>query len=167
MKVRSMRLPRNVVPVLLLVAAMALAGCSDDGNSDDTTNGTSGRPTPGCQASGKATGKATEQRMSVQPCTDLVDGQAVRVYASDFSPGVDIAVRICAADSSPGGAGCDANNVTTVEVGDGGSVAVDYAVKKVLASKDPVDCTALSCVLTVRQIDGDERAAPVAITFAP
>jgi hypothetical protein len=158
-----MRLQRSVVPVVFLVAAMVLVGCSDDGNSDDTTNGTSSRPTPGCQA----TGKAREQRMSVQPCTDLVDGQEVRVYASAFTPGVDVAVRICAADGASGGSGCDPNDVTTAEVGEGGSVALDYAVKKVLASKDPVDCTASSCVLTVAEVDGDERAAPVAITFAP
>ncbi len=156
-----MRESRVIGLLVLVVAVFGLTACSSD--SDDTSNTTPTRSTPGC----RATETGSEQRMTVQPCADLVDGQSVKVYASEFTVGVEVAVTTCAAKSKPGGSGCDPDAVTTAKIGAGGSVVVDYAVKKVLASKDPLDCSVAACVLTVGETDGDERADPVAISFAP
>jgi hypothetical protein len=149
--------------VAVVVFTAAFAACDGD-DATDTASSESSRPTPGC----RATHDSSDQRMTVQPCADLVDGQTVKVYAAAFTPGVEVEVTQCSADSKPGGAGCDPDDVAVAEIGDGGSVVVDFAVKKVLASKDPVNCTAARCVLRLGERDGEgEQADPVAVTFAP
>jgi hypothetical protein len=154
---------RSHVLVLVGVVGLALGACGGDGD-EETTSSASGRPTPGCQP----TETSSTQRMSVQPCENLVDGEIVKVYAAAFTPGVEVEVAMCASDSGPGGAGCDTNDVVTAEIGAGGSVVVDYPVRKVLTSKEPVDCTAASCVLTMGEPGDDgERADPVAVSFLP
>jgi Neocarzinostatin family len=150
---------------LTAVALIGLAACSSDGDgAGDTTKPTTVRATPGCRAADDS----STPRMTVQPCVDLVDGQSVKVYGTEFTPGTEIAVTTCAAGSKAGGAGCDPNDITTTKVGASGALVVDYAVKKVLASKDPVDCSVTPCVLRLGEPDGGgEQADPVTITFAP
>ena len=153
----------------MAVAAVVLAAvsCSSDSKSttnDDTTTTSTFAPrsTPGC----KSAQSTTEQRMTVEPCEGLTDGQFVKVYLTGFVPGAGVAVTQCAADADAASGRCDAG-AQTATVGEGGSVVVDVPVKLVLESPDPVDCATTACVLDVGQVDGTARADAVGIAFAP
>jgi hypothetical protein len=106
--------------------------------------------------------------MTVDPCDGLTDGQVVKVYGSDFTPGKTVGVTLCSADTNDAGDGCDLGAIKTGTIGDGGSVTIDFPVKEVLASKAPVNCGTTVCVLSVGELVAAdaERADSVEIKFA-
>ena len=160
-----MKQSRVLVVVASVVVALAAGSCSSDSKKSDDTTTTSTfapRSTPGC----KSTENTTEQRMTVEPCEALTDGQVVKAYVTGYAPGAEIAVTQCAAAADVSGSQCDAGALSAT-VGEGGSVVVDFPVKQVLESQTPVDCGTTACVLGVGQAGGADRADPVAITFAP
>ena len=161
-----MQQSKMVLAAVLAVVALSVVSCSSESSSSsDTTTTVAPRSTPGC----KSKDNTSTQRMTVEPCDGLTNGQVVKVYGSNFTPGKTVAVNICSADTNNAGDGCDLGALKPGEVGTGGSLVIDYAVEQVLNSKDPVDCATKQCVLSLGElVAGDaERADSVEIEFAP
>jgi hypothetical protein len=167
-----MKHARLVLVALVAVVALGAAACSSDSDSDskssDSTTTTKAKSettsTPGC----KSTDDTSTQRMTVDPCDGLTDGQVVKVYGTKFTPDKTVGVTLCAAETNDAGDGCDLSAIKTGTVGADGSVTIDFPVKKVLASKAPVDCGTEVCVLSVGELVAAdaERADAVEIKFA-
>lgn len=160
----------GLIGVLAVVAlAAAACGSSSSKSSDKATTTTKAakaatESTPGC----KSSTNTSKPRMTVDPCTGLADGQVVKIYGTKFTAGKTVGVTLCAATTNDAGDGCDLSAIKVGTTAADGSVTVAFPVKKVLASKAPVDCGTTVCVLSLGElVSGNaERADSVDIKFA-
>jgi len=162
-----------------LVLALAACSSDDDDSSPDTTAKADTTTTTaaavdeslvGCAADPPESGEAaSEQRMSVDPCADLTDGQTVTVYAAGFSPGLTVGINQCSTETDDTGSGCNLGGLKTMEIGDDGTASSEYIVIKGPFGADEVVCEPpTQCLLSVGELAAGEveRADGVDINFA-
>lgn len=164
------------------VVAIALAACGSDSKKSDSASNNSTTTTTkaastvddsslkGCKAGAPDPGTtASKQRMSVDPCDNLTDGQTVTVYAAGFTAGKTVGINECSTQTDDTGSGCDLEGLKTMTIGADGTASSPYTVKKGPFGKDNVVCTPpTQCLLSVGELAaGDvERADGVDINFA-
>ena len=99
-----------------------------------------------------------DAELTVNPSTDLVDGQTVVVSGVAFDPpfATFVASQCVAADIALGGQGnCDSGTTTIRNVDSGGTVYFTMRVKRIIETPGlgPVDCAVEECVIGAATID--------------
>ena len=158
----------------LVVAACGSSSGSKSSDSKDTTTtttkakGVDESSLTGCKAGPPDPGsEASKQRMSVDPCKDLTDGQTVKVSAVGFTAGLTVGITECSTETDDTGSGCDLEGLKTFTIDSSGGGSLDYPVKKGPFGKDQVTCSPpTQCLLSVGVLGAGERADGVDISFA-
>jgi hypothetical protein len=164
------------------VLTLALAACGSSGGSkSDSGDGSSTSSTTksskvdesslkGCKAGAPDPGtEASKQRMSVDPCENLTNGQMVTVYVVGFTAGKVVGINQCSTETDDTGSGCNLEGLKTLTVGADGTGTAQYPVIKGPFGKDNVVCAPpTQCLLSIGELAaGDvERADAVDINFA-
>lgn len=96
--------------------------------------------------------------LTVNPATDLVDGQLVSVSGQSFDPAfaVFVASQCVAADlGNSGQGGCDSTTRVITTLGANGAVGFSMRLKRIIETPDlgPVDCAVDSCVVGAATIE--------------
>lgn len=108
--------------------------------------------------------------MTVEPATDLVDGQHVRVTGSGFVPGTAVELAECK-DGATTGEGCESSR-TFVGIEADGAIDVDLQVYAISRTNfgDELDCRSVACTLVASRglFQTDTRHTAVApLAFRP
>ncbi len=109
--------------------------------------------------------------VSIEPGTDLIDGQAVTLTGEGHVPGDELGIVMCSATAETRGIdGCQISTVGYVTADADGSFATDYAVRRSIdvPSEGAVDCSeyAERCLVGVGALSNYDRSGGVALTFA-
>ncbi|MGH9259931.1 MAG: neocarzinostatin apoprotein domain-containing protein, partial [Acidimicrobiales bacterium] len=109
--------------------------------------------------------------LQVTPSDGLVDGQVVRLSASNVRPPYAFALQ-CAADPQSMFQDCDLESLVDVAVGDDRTVSADFAVGAIIATdtRGQVDCRqAPGCVVMVTSsfVGTDRHRATAPLGFDP
>lgn len=105
-------------------------------------------------------------RLDVRPSRGLLVGDTVTVTASDFAPGLELIVMVCAEPVTRGRRCGAPGPEETLTIGRDGTAAVDVALDAVVGA-DGVACgRRVGCVVVVASDQPGVRAAPVALSFA-
>ena len=80
----------------------------------------------GCKAPAPDPGeKASEPRMSVDPCENLAEGQMVKVSVVGFTAGKTVGINECSDKTDDTGSGCDLEGLKTFDIGKDGTGSME------------------------------------------
>ena len=102
--------------------------------------------------------------ITVDPTTDLVDGQSVDVKGRRFTPNTSFGAAVCS-PTVPGIDGCDLSNTALTTTDSKGQATVTLRVRRMITVRGhQIDCALKPCILGAGTVDG---ITPIETTGVP